>query len=146
MTQAPEKWRLLLVDDEKDIRNVPTIALTDLGYGVLCAQNGHEALGLYREQRPPIVLTDIKMPGIGMKSETREKIFDLFFSSKGSKGTGFGLFITRNIVAQHGGTISVASTKGRGSIFIIRVPAPDVQGDNRHAPPGRELIVNPNVA
>jgi signal transduction histidine kinase len=398
MTQAPEKWRLLLVDDEKDIRDVLTIALTDLGYVVLCAQNGHEALGLYREQRPPIVLTDIKMPGmdgiellksvkrenpdaeiimitghgdmelaieslkhratdfvtkpinvaslkiamervqekilirrklvqyterlealvlekiqlqdrlsslglmigsishaikgllthldaglyllesdlskqvpeksregldivksttdhikrlmldilfyakerqaqpkvvdialfaediadtiepkaagkdvrlvrdfneapatftldpdlmrtalinilenavdacaadpskvshqirfrivreesglemeikdtgIGMKSETREKIFDLFFSSKGSKGTGFGLFIARNIVAQHGGTISVASTKGRGSIFIIQVPAPDVQGDNRHAPPGRELIVNPNVA
>ena len=78
--------------------------------------------------------------------ETRDNLFALFFSSKGSKGTGFGLFIARNIVAQHGGTISVASTKGRGSIFIIQVPAPDVQGDNRHAPPGRELIVNPNVA
>jgi len=392
MTPAPEKWRLLLVDDEEDIRDVLTIALTDLGYLVLCAQNGHEALCLYKEQRPPIVLTDIKMPGmdgiellksvkrenpdaeiimftghgdrelaieslkhraadfvtkpisvvalkiamqrvqqriltrhklaqyterlealvlekiqlqdrlsslglmigsvshgikglltrldaglyllesglskqvpeessegldivkstthhikrlmldilfyakerqaqprvvdialfakdiadtiepkaagrgvrlvrdfneapatftldpdlmrtalinilenavdacaagppkashqirfrivreesglgmeikdtgIGMDGKTREKIFDLFFSSKGSNGTGFGLFITRNIVAQHGGTINVVSAKKRGSIFIIRVPAPDVPADDRQTFSGQGCV------
>jgi len=69
----------------------------------------------------------IEDTGIGMDGETREKIFDLFFSSKGSKGTGFGLFITRTIVTQHDGTISVLSAKGRGSTFIIRIPSPEAR-------------------
>ena len=83
---------------------------------------------------------EIKDTGIGMDGKTREKIFDLFFSSKGSNGTGFGLFITRNIVAQHGGTINVVSAKKRGSIFIIRVPAPDVPEDKRQTASGQGCV------
>jgi len=60
--------------------------------------------------------------GIGMDSDTREKVFDLFFSSKGSKGTGLGLFISNKIIGQHGGSIEVASTPGHGSHFCIRLP------------------------
>jgi signal transduction histidine kinase len=52
--------------------------------------------------------------GPGMDAETKDKIFDLFFSSKGTKGTGFGLFITQNIVKQHRGSIKVHSVKGKG--------------------------------
>jgi signal transduction histidine kinase len=55
---------VLLVDDEAGIRKVLGIALEDAGYQVLKAMNGDEALRLFREARPPIVLTDIKMPGI----------------------------------------------------------------------------------
>ncbi len=54
--------RILLVDDEAGIRKVLGIALTDSGYTVIPAENGEEALRLFREQNPPIVLTDIKMP------------------------------------------------------------------------------------
>jgi signal transduction histidine kinase len=53
---------ILLVDDEAGIRKVLTIALSDMGYHVLTAQNGEEALRLFEEKRPAIVLTDIKMP------------------------------------------------------------------------------------
>jgi len=60
--------------------------------------------------------------GIGMDSDTREKVFDLFFSSKGSKGTGLGLFISNKIIGQHGGSIEVDSTPGHGSHFCIRLP------------------------
>ena len=54
--------RILLVDDEAGIRKVLGIALADSGYSVIAAENGEEALRLFREQNPPIVLTDIKMP------------------------------------------------------------------------------------
>jgi len=54
--------RLLLVDDEEGIRKVLGIALADLGYEVVTAADGKEGLHLFREQRPPIVITDIKMP------------------------------------------------------------------------------------
>ncbi len=60
--------------------------------------------------------------GIGMDKETKKKIFTLFFSSKGSKGTGLGLFISNNIIKQHGGEIKIRSTLGEGTKFIIKIP------------------------
>jgi signal transduction histidine kinase/FixJ family two-component response regulator/molybdopterin converting factor small subunit len=59
---AHEDRRLLLVDDEEGLRTVLGISLKDAGYEVISAKDGQEALDLFREQRPPIVLTDIKMP------------------------------------------------------------------------------------
>jgi signal transduction histidine kinase len=53
---------ILLVDDEEGIRKVLRIALSDLGYQVYTAENGVEALRIFEDKRPPIVLTDIKMP------------------------------------------------------------------------------------
>ena len=60
--------------------------------------------------------------GMGMDQETKEKIFSLFFSSKGIKGTGLGLFISNKIVDKHGGDIKVESEPGRGTNFIVRLP------------------------
>jgi signal transduction histidine kinase len=68
------------------------------------------------------VIIDIQDDGIGMDSDTLENIFNLFFSSKGGKGTGFGLFISDNIIKQHGGKISVKSAKGKGTSFSIKIP------------------------
>jgi len=66
---------------------------------------------------------DILDNGIGMDSATREKLFTPFFSSKGDRGTGLGLFIANKIVEQHGGEITVSSAPGRGSLFRISLPA-----------------------
>jgi signal transduction histidine kinase/FixJ family two-component response regulator len=60
--------------------------------------------------------------GIGMDRETRESMFTLFFSSKGHRGTGLGLFISNKTIQQHGGTIEVDSTLGEGSHFRIMMP------------------------
>jgi len=56
--------KILLVDDEEGIRTVLGITLADYGYTVLKAASGGEALQLFKEQTPAIVLTDIKMPGM----------------------------------------------------------------------------------
>jgi signal transduction histidine kinase len=53
---------ILFVDDEKDICDVLSISLSDLGYKVYTAQNGQEALRIIQKVNPPIVLTDIRMP------------------------------------------------------------------------------------
>ena len=60
--------------------------------------------------------------GQGMDRETREKLFTLFFSSKGSAGTGIGLYVASQVVRQHGGVISVESELGRGATFTITLP------------------------
>lgn len=56
--------KLLIVDDEEGIRKVMGIFLADMGYEVHSAENGEEALRIFSEVKPPIVLTDIKMPGM----------------------------------------------------------------------------------
>ena len=68
------------------------------------------------------VIFEISDNGIGMDSETLEKIFTPFFSSKGNKGTGLGLFISNKIVEQHGGEINVKSAPAQGSHFTVRIP------------------------
>jgi len=60
--------------------------------------------------------------GIGMDAKTRNQIFSLFFSSKGRKGTGLGLFISNKIICEHDGTIRFDSAVGRGSTFIVKIP------------------------
>jgi len=56
--------KILLVDDEEDIREILGISLADMGYEVLTAENGADGLRIFNEAQPSIVLTDIKMPGM----------------------------------------------------------------------------------
>jgi signal transduction histidine kinase len=79
-------------------------------------------IGLVVRRAAPWIIFEISDTGIGMDRETREKIFSLFFSSKGIKGTGLGLFISNKIVDKHGGTITVDSEPGQGSRFLVRLP------------------------
>ena len=60
--------------------------------------------------------------GMGMNAEQLRKLFSIFFSTKGTKGTGLGLFITDKIIHQHGGSIAVESKEGVGSRFCLQVP------------------------
>jgi PAS domain S-box-containing protein len=68
------------------------------------------------------MIVEVEDNGIGMDRETREKAFSLFFSSKGLKGTGLGLFISNKIVDKHGGTIHIDSEPGEGTKFVVRLP------------------------
>jgi PAS domain S-box-containing protein len=57
-------WKVLLIDDEKDIRDVLTISLQDAGYEVVSVADGTAGLLRCEEIAPQIVITDIRMPGI----------------------------------------------------------------------------------
>jgi signal transduction histidine kinase len=56
--------------------------------------------------------------GPGIPAEHREKIFNLYFSTKPG-GTGLGLPMVKKIVEEHGGEIEVESEPGRGATFTI---------------------------
>ncbi len=60
--------------------------------------------------------------GHGIAPGERDKIFDAFFSTK-EGGTGLGLALTQQIVADHGGAIEVESEPGSGATFTVRLPA-----------------------
>jgi len=60
--------------------------------------------------------------GCGMAAEVKKKIFQSFFSTKGTDGTGIGLMITKKIIDEHKGEITAESKVGAGSTFVIRIP------------------------
>ena len=68
------------------------------------------------------LVVEVQDNGLGMDRETVDKLFSVFFSTKGSKGTGLGLFIAKKAVDQHGGRIGAVSEPGQGSTFRIWVP------------------------
>lgn len=74
-----------------------------------------------------------KDDGVGMDTETQQKIFDPFYTTKrGSGGTGLGMYMTYNIVTQRlGGTIEVESEINKGTQFHMSIPksTPDDKED-----------------
>jgi signal transduction histidine kinase len=81
----------------------------------------HEITFRVRSEGEDIVY-EIIDNGIGMEQETKEKMFTLFFSSKGAKGTGLGLYISNQVVEQHGGRITVESEIGVGTTTTVIIP------------------------
>jgi signal transduction histidine kinase len=84
-------------------------------------QKSHKIVFRVRQDKKQVIF-EIEDNGIGMDRETRESLFTLFFSSKGDKGTGLGLFIADKIIDRHAGKITVDSTPAKGSRFRITIP------------------------
>ena len=59
-----ETWKIVLIDDEEDIRDVMALTLLDAGYDVRTAADGASGIRMCTEAGPQIVVTDIRMPGM----------------------------------------------------------------------------------
>jgi len=60
--------------------------------------------------------------GAGMDPEQADRVFEVFYTTKGHKGTGLGLAVVRKVVDEHAGRIEVTSAPGEGTMFTIRLP------------------------
>jgi len=84
-------------------------------------QKGSEVVVRLREGGHSLFF-EVTDNGSGIDHEIKKKIFTTFFTTKGGEGTGLGLLTTRKIVQEHGGKITVDSTKGQGSLFQMEFP------------------------
>jgi signal transduction histidine kinase len=79
------------------------------------------------EHKGDDVVARVRDSGIGIALEHHERIFDKFFTVDGGSarthgGTGIGLYLAREVVAIHDGSIRVDSTPGRGATFEVWLP------------------------
>jgi signal transduction histidine kinase len=73
---------------------------------------------------PAMVALSVADSGVGIDPATRVRILEPFFTTRDG-GTGLGLSVVHRIVAEHGGTLRIRSKLGKGSTFVIEVPAHD---------------------
>ena len=79
-----------------------------------CRQNGDGATVL-----------EVEDNGAGIPDDLNAKVFQDFFSSKGTEGTGIGLLVAQKVAEEHGGTITFESKPGQGTIFTVTIPVRD---------------------
>ena len=70
-----------------------------------------------------MVKVSVQDNGCGMTEDQMSKIFEPYYTTK-SSGTGLGLTVLFKIMKQHGGDVTVHSTQGEGSEFILQIPVP----------------------
>ena len=104
-------------------------------------------LGIETRRDGPWVKLQVSDTGIGMTEEVRDQVFRPFFTTKSAGSTGLGLSSAKDLVTGHGGTISVASTPGRGCTFTIALPSAESRPGPVDAatepvlPPGLRVLV-----
>lgn len=108
------------------------LAATEAGGQVVLVVGRRAATLAELEERrqagePPcdtMVTVTVRDTGCGMPEEHVKRAFEPFFTTKAiGDGTGLGLFISREIVASHGGSLSIESVVGKGTLVVIALPA-----------------------
>ncbi len=91
--------------------------------------------------RVPQVFLEVSDTGTGMTDDVRRRCLEPFFSTKGERGTGLGLPMVYGIVKRHRGTMDIESTVGKGTTFIVLLPADTSQA--REAAPRTQAPSGP---
>src|SRR5437667_12109566 len=81
-------------------------------------------LRIHTDMNDTQVLISFVDTGGGMSAEDLSRVFEPYFTTK-PLGTGLGLLIVRRIVREHGGELSIESSKGKGLTLTIRLPYVD---------------------
>jgi histidine kinase len=66
---------------------------------------------------------EVEDDGAGIPDEMNNRVFEDFFSSKGSEGTGIGLLVVQKVAEEHGGEVTFTTEQGKGTTFTVTLPA-----------------------
>ena len=129
--QFDQKQVALLTDLASDMPPVPVDAggfhqavlnLVNNALDAVEPGSGVVSLRLEYDQEHQQAVVSVADNGQGMSEDTRKRLFEPFHSTKGLRGTGLGLVVTKKIVDEHGGEIACDSIPNHGATFTIRLP------------------------
>jgi two-component system, OmpR family, phosphate regulon sensor histidine kinase PhoR len=114
----------IVINADKELLKSAIINLVD---NAIKYSNGNPRIEINLMRNENHLLISIKDNGIGIAPKYREKVFERYFRVPTGnihtvKGFGVGLSYVQVIIAQHKGTISLASEEGKGSLFTIKLP------------------------
>lgn len=118
--------------DRFKLQQVLVNLLANAAHAIRDRPDGRIELSL--EQSATTFCLSVSDNGCGIPPELLTRIWEPYFSTKGTLGTGLGLDVVRNIVDSHGGNIHVTSIPAVGTTFVINLPAQTVDP---------ESVVNP---
>ncbi len=105
----------------RSLLNLVTNAIDACSFDEDLGKNWHIHVKTARENGN-IIRFEVQDNGTGMSRETQDKLFSSFFSTKGGRGTGIGLLVTKKLIEEHGGTMEFTSQPGKGTTFVLRLP------------------------
>lgn len=116
-----DKMPKLCVDSEKIAWVLTNLLSNAIRYS---AENGRVVIGAQQQDEHHVMLF-VQDFGRGIDPRYHESIFERYFRVPGTKvqGTGLGLSISRDFVEAHGGTLTLKSELGKGSRFMVVLPA-----------------------
>jgi two-component system NtrC family sensor kinase len=138
-SQANTKGVALIVDPDPEMPPVPldaplmhqalmnlmtnAVEAVEPVKGVITVRTTYHAPNERGEGSPALVEICVIDNGPGVPKDKTSKIFEPFHTTKGTKGTGLGLAVTKRIVEEHRGKIRIDSSDGQGATFRVFLPA-----------------------
>jgi two-component system cell cycle sensor histidine kinase/response regulator CckA len=91
------------------------------------AETGQRRTSVAVKTKQNEIVFEVTDTGCGMRPEVRDRVLSDVFTTKGAKGSGLGLLMTRKIVEDHGGVVEIESVENRGTTVTIRIPCAAAQ-------------------
>ncbi|MGC3981485.1 MAG: PAS domain S-box protein [Steroidobacteraceae bacterium] len=126
-----------VVGAENEIRE----ALTNLVFNAVDAMPQGGTLLLKTKATEKSVVLEVIDTGVGMDEDTKRRCFELFFTTKGERGTGLGLAMVYGVVQRHGAEIEIDSERGKGTRIRLTFALPTTAISNQVQP-----IIAPAIA
>lgn len=111
---------------ESEIRE----ALTNLIFNAVDAMPQGGTLTIRTQATAKSVLLEIIDTGVGMDEDTQRRCFELFFTTKGERGTGLGLAMVYGVAQRHSAEIDIDSAVGRGTTIRLSFELPAISTDS----------------
>lgn len=97
-------------------------ALSNIVLNAMQSIDGEGVVEVFTLHEPEHVDLIVRDTGIGMNEETRKRLFDPFFTTRGAEGTGLGMSMVDAIAIRHRGKVIVDSEEGKGTTITLRFP------------------------
>jgi signal transduction histidine kinase len=81
------------------------------------------------------LILEVSDNGVGIPDDAGHKVFENFFSTKGTEGTGLGLLVVQKVAEEHGGHVSFSTQPGEGTTFRVVLPCAGAASPGPSSPP-----------